>query len=106
MGQRRSKQRAAVGCGRERLRRYGAVLYERPERTQTVRRVKELEKAANHNIGHKVYAPQGKPHFYEKVNPTAVFEGLYKGYQMTDINKKTSEYTTGAYLYIKMRRKE
>ena len=44
--------------------------------------------------------------FYEKVNPTAVFEGLYKGYQMTDINKKTSEYTTGAYLYIKMRRKE
>lgn len=44
--------------------------------------------------------------FYEKVNPTAVFEGLYKGYQMTDIGKKTSEYTTGAYLYIKMRRKE
>lgn len=44
--------------------------------------------------------------FYEKVDPTAVFENLYKGYQMTNINKKTSEYTTGAYLYIKMRRKE
>lgn len=44
--------------------------------------------------------------FYEKVNPTAVFEGLYKGYQMTDITKKTSEYTTGAYVYVKMKRKE
>lgn len=44
--------------------------------------------------------------FYEKVNPTAVFEGLYKGYQMTGIDKKKSEYTTGAYLYVKMRRKE
>lgn len=44
--------------------------------------------------------------FYEKVDPTAVFEGLYKGYRMTGITKKTSEYTTGAYLYVKMRRKE
>lgn len=43
---------------------------------------------------------------YDKVNPYSVFEGLYKGYQMTDITKKTSEYTTGAYVYVKMKRKE
>ena len=43
---------------------------------------------------------------YDKVNSYAVFENLYKGYQMTDIKKKTSEYTTGAYVYVKMKRKE
>ena len=43
---------------------------------------------------------------YDKVNPYAVFESLYKGYQMTDIKKKTSEYTTGVYVYVKMKRKE
>ena len=47
----------------------------------------------------------GRP-MYDKVNSYAVFENLYKGYQMTDIKKKTSEYTTGAYVYVKMKRKE
>lgn len=69
MGQRRAQQCTSARCGRQRLRGYGAVLYERPERTQTIRRVKELEKAANHGIGHKVYAAQGKPHYARQGQP-------------------------------------
>lgn len=42
----------------------------------------------------------------ETLNRKAVFENLYKGYQMTSFYAKTSEYVTGAYIYVKMKPKE
>lgn len=35
----------------------------------------------------------------------ATFEKMYKGYRMTDIYGKTSDYVSGAYLYVKMHKK-
>lgn len=40
--------------------------------------------------------------YNEKVNRRTVFENLYKGYQMTQFYGKTSDYVSGAYLYVKM----
>lgn len=38
-------------------------------------------------------------------DPRQTFETLYKGYKMTSIYGKTSEYVSGAYLYVKMHKK-
>ena len=35
-------------------------------------------------------------------DPRGVFEQMYKGYQMTTFTHKTSDYVSGAFLYIKM----
>lgn len=37
--------------------------------------------------------------------PAPIFEKLYKGYTMTKIDAKTSEYVSGVYMYIKMHKK-
>lgn len=39
------------------------------------------------------------------LDPRAVFEAEYKGYEMTDFYSKTSEYVSGAYCYVKMRKR-
>ena len=38
-------------------------------------------------------------------NAAEIFESLYEGYDITDYNYKTSDYVTGAYLYVKMKKK-
>lgn len=43
--------------------------------------------------------------YRETANRKAVFENLYKGYQMTQFYGKTSEYISGAYLYVKMKKR-
>lgn len=43
--------------------------------------------------------------YAEKIDRRAVFEKLYKGYQMTQFYGKTSEYVSGAYLYVKMKKR-
>lgn len=43
--------------------------------------------------------------YRETANRKAVFENLYKGYQMTQFYGKTSEYVSGAYLYVKMKKR-
>ncbi len=40
------------------------------------------------------------------VNAVDVFESLYAGYDITHIEHKTSDYVTGAYLYVKMARRK
>lgn len=40
-----------------------------------------------------------------EIDPRHTFEKLYKGYAMTNIYGKTSEYVSGAYLYVKMHKK-
>lgn len=40
------------------------------------------------------------------LNAVEIFESLYEGYDMTDYNYKTSDYVTGAYLYVKMAKRK
>lgn len=40
------------------------------------------------------------------VNSVDVFESIYKGYDMTWIEHKTSDYVAGAYLYVKMAKRK
>lgn len=42
--------------------------------------------------------------YNETANRRATFEAMYKGYEMTQFYGKTSEYVSGAYLYVKMKR--
>lgn len=42
----------------------------------------------------------------QKLDAKAVFERIYKGYEFIDIHTYVSEYVDGAYLYVRMRRRE
>lgn len=39
-------------------------------------------------------------------DPQAVFERMYRGYTFNDISAFTSDYVSGAYLYVRMRRRQ
>ncbi len=41
-----------------------------------------------------------------EVNPMNYFQGVYKGYQFKDMQVNYSDYVSGCYLYIRMRRNE
>lgn len=40
------------------------------------------------------------------LNAVEIFESLYEGYDMTDYNYKTSDYVSGAYMYVKMAKRK
>lgn len=41
--------------------------------------------------------------FENRLDSKALFEKIYKGYSFTDIKKFTSDYVSGAYIYVRMR---
>ena len=39
-----------------------------------------------------------------KKDPQIVFERIYKGYEITSFTSKTSDFVTGTYIYVKMKK--
>lgn len=67
---------------------------------------KNLEKPQITIADHKFNRRKVNRLYNETVDRRAVFEQMYKGYQMTQFYGKTSEYVSGAYLYVKMKRRQ
>lgn len=86
----------------------GAVCYcmKDPKGTKRYKTSKNLQKPQITIADYKFTRRKVKRLVNGDTNPQGVFEQMYNGYRLTTFTHKTSDYVSGAYLYVKMARKK
>lgn len=68
--------------------------------------IKSWEKPYAKTADHKLTRKKAERLAYGKIEPKVFYENLYKGYEFIDLEIKYSAYTSGCYLYARLRKKQ